>query len=81
LDGDVKSPLQRRRSTRVGVVLRAQFVADTSIEEKRDFSLHKLTASPFEPQGKQEVKREEKASACSVRNDGCGAEVGLLRSK
>jgi len=38
-----------------------------TIEEKRDFSLRKPPASPFEPQGKQEVKREE--------------EIGLLRSK
>jgi hypothetical protein len=40
---------------------------DRTIEEKRDFSLRKPPASPFEPQGKQEVKREE--------------ETGLLRPK
>jgi hypothetical protein len=34
-----------------------------ALEKKRDFSLRKPSAS-------QEVKREERASACSGRNDG-----------
>jgi hypothetical protein len=39
--------------------------APSRMQEKRDFSLRRPTAS-------QEVKREEKAPACSVRNDRCG---------
>jgi CubicO group peptidase (beta-lactamase class C family) len=37
--------------------------------DKRDFSLRSPTDSPFEPQGEQEVRREEEASGYSVQND------------